>query len=266
MMRLKSPEKGFEGSAIGENFPYSEHIPKSVRDIGGFVVDAAQKFGDVIVDGLGVTVGIESFQKTRDQEWPELDKKARIGAIGVGVVSVSRLFYETYRTINSQRSWGRTFLDTAAAISDGVDGGIARETGGETTFGAWLDQFIGDKLPKILREISLVMNSDLSLLNLFIRTSRDIAVTYSRSRTIKETEGQADVAALPKKNWLSGKWSTFNVFTTNILLASPLGEKLPKTLKNLIAGQATAHLVASGIQTWKQNRAQVQAIKNQPQN
>ncbi len=216
----------------------------------GLATKLARKAIGVLYRASGIPVGIDGFKKTAEEEWPELDRIAKLGALAANALCAARPVYEFVRP--NEPSWGRTFLDTAMALSDAADGCISRKTGGQTTFGAWADQFVGDKVSKTIREVNMAREGTLSPVHPILRTLRDLTVTYYRSKASQETDGKADTSALSKADLLSGKYSTGHFMGSDILIDSPLAEKMPDKLKSGLAWAATLHLMLTGIHNIRQ--------------
>ncbi len=222
------------------------------------------RLGNLAQKATGINLIKDSWRKTIAKELPKMNELAKTGAFGATILCLARPLYEISQ-LDRKPDWDKTALDILMAATDGLDGLIARETGGTTEFGAVADQFIGDKISKLVKEINMVKNSQLDIEHLLLRLSRDLAVTYSRAIADEQTEGEADIAALPKSDILSGKYSTGNIFITNILLSSPLAEKMPKGVRNFLAWQATTHLLLTGANTIYHNKKQVEKIEQDKQ-
>ena len=80
---------------------------------------------------------------------------------------------------------------------------IARRTGGKTALGGFADQFLGDKVPRWIKEFSMASRGRLSAAHVIIRIGRDLYVTYQRDKITEETGGAVSVDASPKSD-LSG--------------------------------------------------------------
>ena len=79
------------------------------------------------------------------------------------------------------------------------------------------------------------------------RIARDLCVTYQRDKITEETGGAVSVDASPKSDPFSGKYSTVNYLVTDIALDSPLGENMPRWLRETLATATDVHLIATGI-------------------
>lgn len=128
---------------------------------------------------------------------------------------------------------------------------IARGTGGKTAFGGLADQLLGDKIPRWIKEISMGSRGRISWSHVVARIARDLYVTYQRDKITEETGGAVSVDASPKSDLFSGKYSTVNYLVTNIALDSPLGENMPRWLRETLATATDAHLVVTGIASVK---------------
>ena len=201
----------------------------------------------------GINLAFEKFQETRDEEWPKMTTKQRLGAVAATVVSFGRLVREGVKLgkPDSERGWIDTIGDAIFAASDGLDSMIARGTGGKTAFGGLADQLLGDKIPRWIKEFSMASRGRLSAAHVIIRIGRDLYVTYQRDKITEETGGAVSVDASPKSDLFSGKYSTFNSLVTNILLDSPLGEEIPSCARETLATATDAHLVVTGIASVK---------------
>jgi len=96
-----------------------------------------RKMAGVSARATGINLAFEKFQETRNKEWPNMTTKQRLGAVAATVVSFGRLVREGVKLgkPDSERGWIDTVGDVIFAASDGLDGMIARGTGGETAFG-----------------------------------------------------------------------------------------------------------------------------------
>ena len=203
----------------------------------------------VAARATGINLAFEKFQETRNEEWPNMTIKQRLGAVAATAVSFGRLVREgvKFGKPDSERGWIDTIGDVIFAASDGLDGMIARGTGGKTAFGGFADQFLGDKVPRWIKELSMASRGRLSAAHVIIRIGRDLYVTYQRDKITEETGGAISVDASPKSDLFSGKYSTVNYLFVNALLDSPLGKKIPGWAHEALATVTDAHLVATGI-------------------
>lgn len=224
---------------------HKEH-PKTPKRI-------SRKIAEVATRATGVNLAFEKYRETRDEEWPNMTTKQRLGAIAATAVSFGRLVREgvKFGKPDSERGWIDTIGDVIFAASDGLDGMIARGTGGKTAFGGLADQLLGDKIPRWIKEFSMASRGRLSAAHVIIRIGRDLYVTYQRDKITEETGGAISVDASPKSDLFSGKFSTFNSLVTNILLDSPLGEEIPGCARETLATATDAHLVVTGIASVK---------------
>lgn len=207
----------------------------------------------VAARATGINLAFEKFQETRNEEWPNMTTKQRLGAVAATAVSFGRLVREgvKFGKPDSERGWIDTIGDVIFAASDGLDGMIARGTGGKTAVGGVADQLLGDKIPRWTKEISMASRSRISWHHVVTRIARDLYVTYQRDKITKETGGAVSVDASPKSDPFSGKYSTVNYLVTNIALDSPLGENMPRWLRETLATATDAHLVVTGIASVK---------------
>lgn len=53
-----------------------------------------EKMAGVAARATGVNLAFEKFQETRDEEWPKMTTKQRLGAVAATVVSFGRLVRE----------------------------------------------------------------------------------------------------------------------------------------------------------------------------
>ena len=212
-----------------------------------------RKMAEVTARATGANLASEKFQETRDKEWPNMTTKQKLGAVAATAVSFGRLVREGVKLgkPDNERGWIDTIGDVIFAASDGLDGMIARGTGGKTAFGGFADQFLGDKVPRWIKEISMASRGRISWSHVVTRIARDLCVTYQRDKITEETGGAISVDASPKSDPFSGKFSTVNSLVTNILLDSPLGEKIPGWAREALATATDAHLVATGIMSVK---------------
>ena len=212
-----------------------------------------RKMAEVAARATGANLASEKYRETRDKEWPNMTTKQRLGAVAATAVSFGRLVREGVKLgkPDSERGWIDTIGDVIFAASDGLDGMIARGTGGKTAFGGLADQLLGDKVPRWIKEFSMASRGRLSAAHVIIRIGRDLYVTYQRDKITEETSGAISVDASPKSDLFSGKYSTFNSLVTNILLDSPLGEEIPGCARETLATATDAHLVITGIASIK---------------
>ena len=212
-----------------------------------------RKMAGVAARAIGINLAFEKFQETRDEEWPKMTTKQKLGAVAATAVSFGRLVREGVKLgkPDSERRWTDTIGDVIFAASDGLDGMIARGTGGKTAFGGFADQFFGDKVPRWIKEFSMASRGRLSAAHVIIRIGRDLYVTYQRDKITEETGGAISVDASPKSDPFSGKYSTVNYLFVNALLDSPLGKKIPGWAREALATVTDAHLVTTGIASVK---------------
>ena len=212
-------------------------------------VAVLRKITEVAARATGVNLAFEKFQETRNEEWPNITTKQRLGAVAATAVSFGRLVREGVKLgkPDSERGWTDTIGDVIFAASDGLDGMIARGTGGKTAFGGLADQLLGDKVPRWIKEFSMASRGRLSAAHVIIRIGRDLYVTYQRDKITEETGGAISVDASPKSDPFSGKYSTVTYLFVNALLDSPLGKKIPGWAREALATVTDAHLVTTGI-------------------
>lgn len=212
-----------------------------------------RKMTGVAARATGINLAFEKYQETRNEEWPNMTTIQRLGAIAATAVSFGRLVREgvKFGKPDSERGWIDTIGDVIFAASDGLDGMIARGTGGKTAFGGFADQFFGDKVPRWIKEFSMASRGRLSAAHVIIRIGRDLYVTYQRDKITEETGGAVSVDASPKSDLLSGKYSTVTYLVTDIALDSPLGENMPRWLRETLATATDVHLIATGIASVK---------------
>ena len=207
----------------------------------------------VAARATGINLASEKYRETRDKEWPNMTTEQKLGAVAATAVSFGRLVREgvKFGKPDSERGWIDAIGDVIFAASDGLDGMIARGTGGKTAFGGFADQFLGDKVPRWIKELSMASRGRLSAAHVIIRIGRDLYVTYQRDKITEETGGAISVDASPKSDLFSGKYSTVNYLFVNALLDSPLGKKIPGWAREALATVTDAHLVATGIASVK---------------
>lgn len=222
--------------------PEHKEYPKTPKRI-------FRKMTGVAARATGINLAFEKFQETRNEEWPNMTTKQRLGAIAATAVSFGRLVREGVKLgkPDSERGWIDTIGDVIFAASDGLDGMIARGTGGKTAVGGVADQLLGDKIPRWTKEISMASRSRISWHHVVTRIARDLYVTYQRDKITRETDGAISVDASPKNDPFSGKYSTVDYLVVNMFLDSPLGKKIPDWAREALAIVTDAHLVATGI-------------------
>ena len=210
-------------------------------------VAVLRKITEVAARATGVNLVGEKFQQTKDEEWPNMTTRQKLGAVAATAVSFGRLVREgvKFGKPDSERGWTDTIGDVIFAASDGLDGMIARGTGGKTAFGGFADQFLGDKVPRWIKEFSMASRGRLSAAHVIIRIGRDLYITYQRDKITEETGGAVSVDASPKSDPFSGKYSTVNYLVTNIALDSPLGKKIPDWAREALATVTDAHLISA---------------------
>lgn len=222
---------------------------------------------DILINPLCKSTGInligEKLRQTREAEWPNMTIPQKLGAVAATAVSFGRLVREGVKLgkPDSKRGWTDTIGDVIFAASDGLDGMIARGTGGKTAFGGVADQLLGDKVPRWIKEISMASRGRLSAAHVIIRIGRDLYVTYQRDKITEETGGAISVDAASRNNPLSGKYSTANYLTINTILDSPIGKEMPRWLRESLATVTDVHLAVTGIATVMQLRAEQAKIK-----
>lgn len=219
----------------------------------------------VAARATGINLAFEKFQETRNEEWPNMTTKQRLGAIAATAVSFGRLVREGVKLgkPDSERGWIDTIGDVIFAASDGLDGMIARGTGGKTAFGGLADQLLGDKIPRWIKEISMGSRGRISWSHVVARIARDLCVTYQRDKITRETDGAISVDASPKNDPFSGKYSTVDYLFMNALLDSPLGKKIPGWAREALATVTDAHLVATGIVSVKRLKDNQRRLKQE---
>jgi len=226
--------------------PEHKEYPKTPKRI-------LEKMAGVAARATGINLASEKYRETRDEEWPKMTTKQRLGAVAATAVSFGRLVREgvKFGKPDSERGWIDTIGDVIFAASDGLDGMIARGTGGKTAVGGVADQLLGDKIPRWTKEISMASRSRISWHHVVTRIARDLYVTYQRDKITKETDGAISVDASPKNDPFSGKYSTVDYLVVNMFLDSPLGKKIPDWAREALAIVTDAHLVATGIMSVK---------------
>ena len=212
-------------------------------------VAVLRKITEVAARATGVNLVGEKFQQTKDEEWPNMTTRQKLGAVAATSVSLMRPAREiiVFGKPDDKRGWKDTIGDAIFAASDGLDGMIARGTGGKTAVGGVADQLLGDKIPRWIKEISMGSRGRISWSHVVARIARDLYVTYQRDKITRETDGAISVDASPKSDLFSGKYSTVNYLFMNALLDSPLGKKIPGWAREALATVTDAHLVATGI-------------------
>lgn len=187
----------------------------------------------------------------------------KLGAVAATAVSFIRLVREGVKLgkSDSERGWKDTVGDVIFAASDGLDGMIARGTGGKTAFGGVADQLLGDKFARWTKEISMAQRGRISPIHPAVRIFRDLCVTYQRDKITDETDGAISVDASPKSDPFSGKYSTADSLVSNALLDSQLGKEMPRWLRESLATVTDVHLAVTGIATVMQLRAEQAKIK-----
>ena len=226
--------------------PEHKEYPKTPKRI-------LEKMAGVAARATGINLASEKYRETRDEEWSKMTTKQRLGAVAATAVSFGRLVREgvKFGKPDSERGWIDTIGDVIFAASDGLDGMIARGTGGKTAVGGVADQLLGDKIPRWTKEISMASRSRISWHHVVTRIARDLYVTYQRDKITKETDGAISVDASPKNDPFSGKYSTVDYLVVNMFLDSPLGKKIPDWAREALAIVTDAHLVATGIMSVK---------------
>lgn len=189
---------------------------------------------------------ISAANRTFTHEVPNMSAPQRAGFIGAAALSLIRpisAVADLQKPADRERNWADTAKDTAISLSDAVDGAVARKTGGTSELGGWMDALVGDKVYMALKEADMVRRGRLSKTDATLRVSRDVAVTVARDRVAEATNGEVDVKAR-----IAGKVSTFVRMGTNVLLDSPLSERIPNKVNRGLAHCATLLLVYSGAQ------------------
>ena len=202
----------------------------------------------MVASATGLELAAKKFEQTRDEEWPDMTNKQRLGAVAATALCLARPVREIvmFGKPNNERGWVDTIGDIIFAASDGLDGAIARGTGGKTAIGGVTDP-LGDKYARCTKELSMASRGRMSPIHPVIRIGRDLWVTHQREKITEETGGTVSVDASPKSDPLSGKYSTAHSFITNILFDSPIGENMPRWTREALATATDVHLVATGI-------------------
>ena len=185
-----------------------------------------------------------STQETK-KAWPKMGTTARMGACAASAITmagpIARLFIESGREKGVPPSKMQIAAGIAVDLRDGLDGKVARATGGVTAFGRELDPF-ADKLDFAIQEGAECLRGELPWTHFALRAIRDIAITGLRSHVMKESDGEANVGA---KGY--GKASTAVRQTSLRITGSPLEHPSPHFRKaHQLA--ATGLLLYSGIQ------------------
>ena len=211
----------------------------------------------------GINLIGEKFRQTREADWPDMKPEQKLGAVAATAVSFGRLVREGVKLgkPDSERGWKDTIGDVIFAASDGLDGMIARKTGGKTAFGGVADQLLGDKFARWTKEISMAQRGRISPIHPAVRIFRDLYVTYQRDKITDETDGAISVDATSRNNPLSGKYSTANYLIINTILDSRIGKEMPRWLRELLATVTDVHLAVTGIATVMRLRAEQDKIK-----
>lgn len=223
------------------------------------------RFTSEVSAATGVPLLIEKFNETREREWPKMSPIAKAGAVAANAISFARLAREIAKVgqDDSDRNWADTIGDAVWAATDGLDGQVARQSGGKTAFGGVADQLVGDKWARWAKEFSMARRGRISWVHPTVRLARDLAVTSYRERTTRESGGEISVDASPKSDLFSGKYSTADYLFSNALLDSPAGKNMPTWLRKTTATITTVHLVATGVANIINLRKAAKAAKKQ---
>lgn len=214
----------------------TEVTPRTLRSLGREALNAT-----------GLPLLAQKAKETMEM-WPEMNRTAKNGAIAANALSTARFADSVIHAAkpDTARGWGDTAREVANALTDTLDGNIARRTGGKTPFGAAYDPMT-DKWTSWIKATSLAARGRISWIHPVARISRDVIVSWYRDKATRDSGGTVDISATPTSDPLSGKYSTVNFFITNTLLDSPLGRELPSGQREVIAWLSTTHLALTGI-------------------
>ncbi|MFW6390090.1 MAG: CDP-diacylglycerol--glycerol-3-phosphate 3-phosphatidyltransferase [Halanaerobiales bacterium] len=169
-----------------------------------------------------------------------LPNKLTISRIILVPIFMLFLFLESY-TVYSEILALIVFI--LAAITDGVDGYLARKNKDITKFGKILDP-LADKLLITAALISFVATGEISAWVAIIIIGRELAVTGLR--VIAASEG----TVIPASKW--GKWKTnLQIFAIIAVIIDPEIIKLPFHLANILVWIAVIVTVISGIEYFR---------------
>lgn len=185
---------------------------------------------------------VSSIEETVEL-WPKLSTTQRFGACAASLITlagpVARLINESRRDNDAAITLQQFAANVAIDLRDGLDGKVARATGGVTPFGKELDP-LADKIDFLIQEIAMVRRGELPASQLGLRVARDAIVTALRSHVMDISGGEAHVGAA----WY-GKASTATRQVSNRMTGLPFEESRP-TLRRLHQSAATALLIYSG--------------------
>ena len=221
------------------------------------------RLAGAVASATGFNLAVEKFKQTRNKEWPGMTNLQKLGAIAATALCLARPVREivVFGKPDEDRDWTDTIGDIIFAASDGLDGAIARRTGGKTAVGGLADQLC-DKYASRGKELGMASRGRMSPIHTAIRIGRDFWVTYQREKITEETGGAISVDASPKSNLLSGKYSTVTYLFANAFLDSPLGEDMPRWAREALATATDAHLVVTGIASVKRLKDGQRKLKN----
>lgn len=185
-----------------------------------------------------------AFEKTQEV-WPEFSAEQKAGALTAGALTTARAAASIPALLKDKDTswtWKDTGLHTAAALTDKLDGDIARSTEGVTPLGKAADP-AADKVFNTGLEIAMAQRGELKATHVGIRFLRDAGISALRAAVSHKTEGNADIGAN-----ISGKISTATRLVVNVAAASPLGERYPR-LRDRAQTISTLAVIASGAYT-----------------
>ena len=187
---------------------------------------------------------VSSIQETIEM-WPKMNTRNKLGACAASLITfagpVSRLIIESTREKDIPPNTAQLLAGLATDFRDGLDGKVARATGGVTPFGKEFDP-LADKIDFFIQEAAQYRRGELPLAHLALRFSRDVLVTGLRAHVMDISDGEANVAA----NWY-GKASTAARQTSLRLTSSPLEPSNP-LVRHAHQTAATGLIIASGAQ------------------
>jgi phosphatidylglycerophosphate synthase len=236
-----------------------------------------RKLGQVVGDATGVNLLIKTAKTLPD----ELSEKTTVGRAAFTVantLSLARLAYNGKQlaknwsdpmAADTERSWSETTTDGVVGFLDVYDGLVAKKLGGQTKFGGVIDQLVGDKAARVVKEVDMARRGRIHPAHIAVRGLRDLCVTYQRAAVLRKSDGAVSVDAIhaDESGWrkvLTGPASTVHYMVSNSVLDSPVGAKMSRPTREVLATAVDAHMIATGLWEVSQYRKELQKYQRDP--
>ena len=169
-----------------------------------------------------------------------------VSSSGTLLSLIALLFFAFAWPLTRNELWGVALLWGLVALSDLIDGKVARRYGGRVC-GAKMDE-LGDKVKTIptLILLSILMPAKIHWLLAAILILRDVVVTLIRNRAVRE-----DIADIKSARW-GGKIKTTLIFLGIVLVFVP---DVDGMITNALFAAATLVSLMSGLEYWARYKA-----------